>query len=381
MKKMTALILFLTLMLTLGGCGAKGSSSVQETENTRETQTQTDQAAESEQTGQSEQSEQSGQTEQTAGEWTRQGYYQDENSNFLSITYMDDIDEPGWYVGFMNGEDPVEDSYGGTLQPENGKLHGILPSGGNKEELTVTVSEEEKNGLLLTVEGGDTYHFTPMEMEEAAISVTINTDGWGNIAYTEGEADPEVDPEYPYQSAQINLAEPATHTLLAYPKKGNLFVKWTKNGEDFSTEPKITILLDESADYVAVFKEDPDWQNPVMNFAGDYQCGRAHALVESFDTDSAWVTIEWGGSASELARWIISGPLDTDTQTISYSGSSKAIVTFNEDGEEVNVEDEYEDGTGTIVFNGDGTFTWHEDQSESGEDMVFELLPAEESET
>lgn len=55
----------------------------------------------------------------------------------------------------------------------------------------------------------------------------------GNIAYTEGTIAPETDAEYPAQSAQINPAEPATYTFLAEPKAGNLFVKWTKNGEDF----------------------------------------------------------------------------------------------------------------------------------------------------
>ena len=35
-------------------------------------------------------------------------------------------------------------------------------------------------------------------------------------------------------------------------------------------------------------------------------------------------------------------------------------------------EPEYEDGTGTITFHDDGTFTWHEDQSAYGVDMEFE---------
>lgn len=33
-------------------------------------------------------------------------------------------------------------------------------------------------------------------------------------------------------------------------------MKWTRNGEDYSLEPQITLLLDESADYVAVFEPD-----------------------------------------------------------------------------------------------------------------------------
>ena len=198
------------------------------------------------------------------------------------------------------------------------------------------------------------------------------------ISYAEGEETPEIDPDRPYQSAQINLAEPATYTFASAPEAGNLFVKWTKNGTDFSTEPVITMLLDESADFVAVFEEDPDWQNPVMNFIGEYQCDRAHAKVECFGNTDAWITIEWGGSAAELARWDIVGRLDTETLTIKYFGVTKSIVTYDDNGEVASQEPEYEDGTGTITFNDDGTFTWHEDQSDYGIDMVFEWVPVSE---
>ena len=44
----------------------------------------------------------------------------------------------------------------------------------------------------------------------------------------------------------------------------------------------------------------------------------------------------------------------------------------------VSQEPEYEDGSGIITFNDDGTFTWHEDQSDSGNDMVFEWVPVTE---
>ena len=59
--------------------------------------------------------------------------------------------------------------------------------------------------------------------------------------------------------------ERTAYTFAAAPEAGYVFVKWTKNGEDFSTEPVVSVQLDESADYVAVFEEDPDWQNPVMS--------------------------------------------------------------------------------------------------------------------
>ena len=309
--------------------------------------------------------------DQAVAGWPRNGYYTDENEHLVSVTWMEDMgDEPGWYVGCVLGEDWTEDSWAGILPLEGDTLHGTLPASGSKEDITVTVSEEGDKGLLLVVEGGETYHLTEMEIPDATIFVTINTEGMGNIVYAEGEEAPEIDPEFPAQSAQINLAEPATHTILAYPQAGNFFVKWTKNGEDFSTEPQITVLLDESADYVAVFEEDPDWQNPVMNFVGPYQCDQLHASVECFGNDEAWITIEEPGEGEEVTRWIVVGRLDTETQTISYTGATKSNLVL--DGEdEIKSEDQvYTDGTGTVVFH-DGGFTWHEDEAGSEADREF----------
>ena len=182
-----------------------------------------------------------------------------------------------------------------------------------------------------------------------------------------------------WSSFQEGLEEPASYVLTAVPGEDWFFVKWTLNGEDYSTDEQITLTVSEDADLVAVFDfAGSDGQNPVMNFIGEYQCDRAHALVECLGDDAALITIEWGGSVSELARWTIVGPLDLDTLTITYSGCTKSVVTFNEKGEETNEELVYEDGTGTIVFGEDGSFTWHEDQSEYGTDMVFEWLPVGE---
>ena len=342
MKKWICLLLSVLLLLALAACGSA------KTEPERAEQP----------------------AEAGPAQWTRAGYFLDENENMLSITWMEDIDEPGWYVGCMLGEEFIEDSWGGTLPQEGNTLHGVLTTYGSKGDLTVTVSEEGEDGLQLVVEGGETYHFKVLDLPTATIFVSINTDGWGMIGYEEGDTVPELDPEWPFQSAQINLAEPAAYTFAAAPKAGNFFVKWTKNGEDLSAEPVISVLLDESADFVAVFEEDPDWQNPVMNFVGEYQCDRAHATVECFGNEDAWITIEWGDSAREFTRWIVVGRLDTETLSIEYEGASKSIVSVDDSGEET-AEDVYMDGTGTITFNADGTFTWHEDQSASGTDMVF----------
>ena len=304
-------------------------------------------------------------------DWTRTGIFADENGNLLSVTYMSEADEPGWYVGAMFGEA----TYGRIVAQEGNTLHGNIAPDYEEGEFIVTLSEEGEDGLLLIVDGGETYHFTKYEMPQATIFVTINTEGFGMIAYAEGEEAPEIDPEYPDQSAQINLAESAVYTLAAEPEAGSVFVKWTKDGEDYSTEPQITLELSESADFIAVFEDDPDWQSFVMNYVGEYQCGEAHASVECFGKEDAWITIDRANSESELVRWVILGRLDEETLAIEYSGSSKLVLTYNEDGEVTNEEIVYEDGTGTVTFHNDGAFTWHEDASETGEDLIFELAP------
>ena len=344
MKKTICLLLAFAMLLALAACG--GTAPASEAEQEPEVK-----------------------------EWTRSGYFTDENDNMLSVTWMGDVDEPGWYVGVMIGELMT----GGMLPQEGNSLHGDLNAWDESAEpLIVTVTEEGEDGLLLVFENGESYHFKEMELPEAKIFTTINVEGDGAIAYAEGEQAPEIDPEYPFQSAVINLAEPTTHTVVAWPRTGNLFVKWTKNGEDFSTEPQFTALFDESADYVAVFEPDPDWVNPLEAYAGDYQCDRAVAHVETMGNEDLLITVEWGSSAWELARWYIYGRPDPDTMSFQYTGCSKSIVTASQDGSEETSVPEYEDGTGTISLHEDGSFTWHEDQSESGEDLTFEPLPREE---
>ena len=308
--------------------------------------------------------------EKTPAAWSRTGYFSDENQNILYILKSEDVDQPGWIVGVMFGDLMT----GWTIQQEGETLHGDLSAGDESAEpYVVTVSAEGEDGVLLQVEGGESYRLKPMEMPKATIFVSINTEGLGNIAYAEGETAPEIDPEQPFQSAQINLAEPATFSIVAWPQVGNRFVKWTKNGEDFSTEPQITAALKESTDFVAVFEEDPDWQNPVMNVVGEYQSGNARATIECFGADEALITIELE-STDGLTRWFMFGRLNDEGDAIDYYDGNIASLFVDENGEVKSEETEYNDGTGTLRFAEDGGFTWHDDRSELGSDLVFALL-------
>ena len=94
-------------------------------------------------------------------------------------------------------------------------------------------------------------------------------------------------------------------------------------------------------------------------------------LLEAQGAEDAKITIDWGSSAWELGRWVMSGKLDLDTLTVEYADCVFKTLTYGDDGELVSEVVGYENGTGRIVFHNDGTFTWKGDQSEQ-EDLVFE---------
>ena len=351
MKKLVCLLLTAVMLLSLCACGGKAPEQKPAEEPVQEPAQE---------------------PAQEAPEWTRQGIYQDQAGNMASVTWMDDVDEPGWYVGFMNGEDLVEDSFGGMLKQEGAVLRGTLSSEGAKGDITVTVSEDGEAGVQIAVEGGETYRFTPMEIEDPFCTVTVSTEGLGRVNYAEGEEAPDLEGER-YTFFAFPLEGPTTLTFGARgDEDGWYFVKWTRNGEDYTTEPVFTAEIGEDSNFVAVFEwADTAGQNPVMNVIGPYVSDRARAQVECCGDDGAKITIEWGGSAWEMARWVMTGRFDTETLTVEYTDCVKSILTYGDDGSLVSEEVEYENGTGRVVFDGADSFTWKGDQSEQ-EDLVFE---------
>ena len=115
---------------------------------------------------------------------------------------------------------------------------------------------------------------TPTPEPEPTIFVSLNVEGWGSIACGEGETAPDPDGEESFRSAQIALIEPEICTLAALPDEGWKFIRWTKDGEDFSAEETITVEFSESAEYLAVFEEDDSWKLVLVN--------STHPLPEDF---------------------------------------------------------------------------------------------------
>lgn len=185
--------------------------------------------------------------------WTKEGTFVDENENYIIISKADDGEHDGqWAVSVLlaNGE-----VHGWFLEQKGETLYGNLNSEYDDDDTDyiVTLSEEGENGLMMEVEGGETYHFTQMETPDYIALLKINTEGVGSFAYGHEGEEVEFDDEFPTQSAAENLTEPTTFVIKAKPEEGWKFVKWTKNGEDFSTEPEITVEVSEDVEYIAVF--------------------------------------------------------------------------------------------------------------------------------
>ena len=104
--------------------------------------------------------------------------------------------------------------------------------------------------------------------------------------------------------------------------------------------------------------------------SGTYACGRATATVDAADPDNVMIKIVWSDSADTKAIWRISGRYNEETETITYSGGVKKVLTYNESGDVELEEVDYTDGSGAILFSYDG-FTWSDYNENIAENMVF----------
>ena len=213
MKKMIVILLSVLMLLSLTACGSKKASK----------------------------------------EWDRVGYFTDADENLVTIMKSDMEDYPGWYVGCVFGEE----MYGWFIPQEGNTLHGNLVPDYEEGEYVVTVSEEGEDGILFKVKGGASYHLVKTEIEEAAIAVTINTEGVGAFTAV-SNAEGAFNAEDPVTFVILSLYEPTTYKLTAIEIEDWKFIKWTRNGIDYSPDMEITVRFDEDADFIAIFEYKED---------------------------------------------------------------------------------------------------------------------------
>ena len=112
----------------------------------------------------------------------------------------------------------------------------------------------------------------------------------------------------------------------------------------------------------------PDVGSPLDGLWIETIAGRGQMEIKVTGS-TADITVTWPSSAAELITWLISGEI-SDDNSIEYSNATK-ISTFYGDKEYEEPETIYEDGTGTITLNDDGTLTWIEDGNIDEEGSVF----------
>ena len=188
---------------------------------------------------------------EAAEPWSRDGYFEDDGGNILTVTYMelDTEEETGWYVALMLGEDV----YFSMVPQEGDALKGKLSMDEGGKELAVTVTEEGEDGLQVVVEGGETYHFKSMELPEPAAVLHVEVEGMGHFNFWKQGEQPE-EQGYPWTWTQQALEEPATYVVECSADEGSTFVKWKRNGEDYSTDEQIEVTVEEDVTLVAVFE-------------------------------------------------------------------------------------------------------------------------------
>ncbi len=96
------------------------------------------------------------------------------------------------------------------------------------------------------------------------VTIMVNIKGVdGNIAISDDGTDPKIDPEYPAQSAFMNVEKGTVVKILAEPEEGYHFFKWTVDGKAYSAEPLITVTAEEDTEFIAEFLPEGKDGKPV----------------------------------------------------------------------------------------------------------------------
>lgn len=193
-----------------------------------------------------------GSTSEETEPWSRSGSFIDDDGNSVMITESEDEAYEGWYVSLITGDA----FYGGYIPQKGNTLHGDIKFNEDDDPFVITVSEEGEDGILLETESGDSYHLVPGEYEapEGTFFLKAETEGYGQLCVVNEGEEIVFDDENPYTSSYHQMMEPENFILGAKAGEGWKFVKWTKDGEDFSTDEIITVEVTEDVDFVAYFE-------------------------------------------------------------------------------------------------------------------------------
>ncbi len=146
------------------------------------------------------------------------------------------------------------------------------------------------------------------------------------------------------------------------------------SGEETAPVAEASAAPAETVPFETAAKDD--FQNPVMNFIGNYTAGAYTVTVGAVGDTDAEITVTRNNEDGTVTEWTMSGTFNPDVFRINYSDSVKKTVTYNENGEVSTENVEYEDGVGRIQFHDDYSLSWQDEQEADDVSLLnFEYAP------
>ena len=81
-----------------------------------------------------------------------------------------------------------------------------------------------------------------------------------------------------------------------------------------------------------------------------------------------------------VCKWTIEGYFDEQTYYVHYTDAVKTKITYNSKGVKLSSKTEYEDGTGVMMFSGDGKLYWKNTREMPDGNVVFTKASADSKE-
>ena len=176
-------------------------------------------------------------------------FFDQSKQTMLTIEESDDINKPFWKIRILGST-----SYEGYVNlQENSLLGEVNNESDETEKTTVTISQEDKNVYVAKLGNGEEYHFISTDDLKVIGTVSVNTQGNGQVACAISGEEVVFSDETPIQSFQVNVFEAQHYTFAAKPDEGWKFQHWKVNGDLFSQEEQIELYVDHNIELEAVF--------------------------------------------------------------------------------------------------------------------------------
>lgn len=91
-------------------------------------------------------------------------------------------------------------------------------------------------------------------MPENSIRLRLNTDGLGQVAHATVGEEIKFEEEFKVQSEVDTYEEPTKVKIAAKAEDGWKFVKWTKDGIEYSKDAIVEVEITADMEFVAVFE-------------------------------------------------------------------------------------------------------------------------------